>query len=50
MVLQVMGEAQPVIRLSPEEDASFEESLAQEERGEFVADDEVEAIWAKHGL
>ena len=50
MVLQVMGEEQPAIRLSPEEAASLEESLTQEECGEFATDDEVEAIWAKHGL
>ncbi len=50
MVLQVMGEEQPVIRLSPEEDASFDESLSQEERGEYASNEEVEAIWAKHGL
>ena len=32
------------------EDASFDMSLAQADRGEFASDDEVRAIWAKHGL
>ena len=32
------------------EDASFGKSLAQANRGEFASDDEVRAIWAKHGL
>ncbi len=50
MVLQVMGENQPVIYLSPDEAASFEESLAEEARGEFATDEDIEAIWAKHGL
>ena len=50
MVLQIVGEEQPAIRLSPEEEASFDESLSQEERGEFATDEEVEAIWAKHSL
>ncbi len=50
MVLQVAGEAQPVFQLSAEEEASFEGSLAQEDRGEFASDEEIQAIWAKHGL
>ncbi len=50
MVLQVVGEDQTVIQLSPEEEASFDESLAQEERGEFATDEDIRAIWAKHGL
>jgi hypothetical protein len=50
MVLQVVGEEQPAIRLSAEDGASFDESLAQAERGEFATDEQVRAIWAKHGL
>lgn len=50
MVLQVVGEEQPAIQLSAEEDASFDESLAQAERGEFASDEQVRAVWAKHGL
>jgi hypothetical protein len=43
-------ENQPVLQLSAEEAASFDESLAQADRGEFATDEQVRAIWAKHGL
>ena len=50
MLLQLAGQDQPVIQLTPEEEASFEESLAQEQRGEFATDEQLRAIWTKHGL
>ena len=50
MLLQFAGEEQPVVQLTAEEEASFEESLAQAARGEFATDEQVRAIWAKHGL
>ena len=50
MLLQFAGVDQPEFELSSEEAASFDESLAQAERGEFATDDEVRAIWSKHGL
>jgi hypothetical protein len=50
MLLQLAGEDQPVVQLSAEEAASFDESLAQAERDEFATDEQVRAIWAKHGL
>ena len=50
IVLQIVGEEQSAIQMSPEEEASFDESLAQAERGEFASDDEIRALWAKHGL
>ena len=50
MLLQFAGDDQPVVRLSAEEEASFDESLAQADRGEFATEDQVRAIWAKHGL
>jgi hypothetical protein len=50
VLLQLAGEDQPAAQLSAEEAASFEESLAQAERGEFATDEQVRAIWAKHGL
>ena len=31
-------------------DADLEKSLAEAERGEFATDEEVRAVWAKHGL
>jgi hypothetical protein len=50
MLLQLAGEDQPVLQLSAEEAASLDESLAQADRGEFASDEQVRAIWAKHGL
>ena len=49
MLLQWTGEKQPVVVLTAKEEASFAESLGQAARGEFASDDEVRAIWAKHG-
>ncbi len=50
LLLQLAGEDQPVLQLSAEEEASFDESLAQADRGEFATDEQMRAIWAKHGL
>ncbi len=43
-------EAGGVYQLTPEEAASFAKSLDEAERGEFATDEDVRAIWAKHGL
>ena len=51
LVLQLAGdEDQPPVELTPDETASFDESFAQAARGEFASDEEIRAIWAKHGL
>jgi hypothetical protein len=50
MLLQFAGGDQPAIQMTAEEDSSFDESLAQGERGEFATDNQIRAIWAKHGL
>jgi hypothetical protein len=50
VLLQLAGEDQPVSQLSAEEEAPSQESLPQADRGEFATDEEVRAIWAKHGL
>jgi hypothetical protein len=50
LIDQPAGPDQPVIQLSPAEEASFAESLAQADRGEFATDEQVRAIWARHGL
>lgn len=50
ILLQLAGDEQPAIELTADEEASFEESLEQARRGEFATDEEVRAIWAKHGL
>ena len=42
--------AEPPMRLSPEERAELEAELAAARRGEFASDQEVAAMYAKHGL
>ena len=49
-LLQFAGEDDLTQPLSSEEEASFDESLAQAERGEFATEEQVRAVWAKHGL
>jgi hypothetical protein len=36
--------------LTPNEEEALSASLLEAERGEFEADDEMRALWAKHGL
>ncbi len=50
ILLQLAGTDQPVVQLNAEEETSLAESLAQADRGEFATDEQVRAIWAKHGL
>ena len=50
ILLQLAGEDQPAVQLTAEEEASFDESLAQADRGEFATDEQVRAIWAKYSL
>ena len=50
VLLQLAGEEQPEIDLTPEEEAALDESEAAAARGEFATDEQVRAIWAKHGL
>ncbi len=50
VIIAMTGEEMPAVQLTSEEEASFEESLTQAERGEFATDDQIRAIWAKHGL
>lgn len=50
LLLQLAGDEQPLAPLTAGEAASFAESLAQASRGEFAADEQVKAVWAKHGL
>jgi predicted transcriptional regulator len=50
ILLQLAGVAQPPYQLTPEEAADLDASLAEAERGEFATDEEVRAMWAKHGL
>ena len=51
VVLRLAGtddEASPVA-LSPEERAAVEASKAAATRGEFASDEQVRAVWRKHG-
>ncbi len=50
VIMALTGSEPPVIKLTAEEEASLDESLAQAERGEFASDEHMRAIWAKHGL
>ena len=50
ILLQLAGVEQPSYELNPEEEADLDASLAEAERGEFATDEEVRAMWAKHGL
>lgn len=50
LVMQLTGAPQPVYILTPEEQADLDEADAEIERGEFATDEDVRAVWAKHGL
>ncbi len=50
ILLQFAGEDQPVIQLTAEERAALDISKAAAARGEFATDEQVRAVWAKHGL
>ena len=50
VLLELAGEDQPVVELTPAEEASFQGSLAQADRREFATDEEVQSVWAKYGL
>ena len=47
LILDATQEDGGAIAMSPEDEASFEESIAQEEDGQFVSNDEVRSFWAK---
>lgn len=50
VLLQLAGVEQSPYELTPEEEADIDASLAEAERAEFATDEEVRAMWAKHGL
>ena len=47
ILLQLAGAEQEPYRLSPEDEAALDASLAEAERDEFATDEEVAALWAK---
>ncbi len=50
MLLVFAGEDESFYRLTPEEEADLIESDAEVARGDFATDEEMRAIWTKHGL
>ncbi|MGO9170347.1 MAG: hypothetical protein ACLP7P_00045 [Rhodomicrobium sp.] len=50
MLVLAGDEEDGVYILTPEERAAIEESKAAANRGEFATEEEVAAVWAKHGL
>ena len=49
-VLALAGEDAQAVLLSRAEREAIEASKAAAARGEFASDEEVQAVWAKHGL
>lgn len=50
VLMRLAGSNTSVYELTPEEDADLAEADAEIERGELATDDQVQALWAKHGL
>jgi hypothetical protein len=50
LVLQLAGDDESQIALSDDERAAISRSKAAAARGEFATDEQVHAVWAKHGL
>ena len=50
LVLQLAGGDEAQIALTGAERVAIARSKAAAARGEFAGDDEVRAVWAKHGL
>jgi len=50
LLLQLAGEDQPAIPLTADERVAIDASKAAAARGEFATDEQVRAVWAKHGL
>jgi hypothetical protein len=51
MVLRLAGtDDEPPVPLTPDEQAAIATSKAAATRGEFATDEQVRAVWAKHGL
>jgi predicted transcriptional regulator len=45
-----MAEETLIVALDDETRAAIREGLEQARRGEFVPDEEIEALWKRHGL
>jgi predicted transcriptional regulator len=45
-----MTEESPIVAMDDETRAAIREGLEQARRGEFVPDEEIAALWKRHGL
>ena len=50
LVLQLVGDDELQVALTDDERAAIAVSKAAAARGEFATDEQVRAVWAKHGL
>jgi hypothetical protein len=50
VILALTGDETSIVPLTAAEEASFEESFTQAERGEFATDEQISAIWSKRAL
>lgn len=51
VVLRLTGsDEEPPVLLTPDEQSAIAVSKAAAARGEFATDEQVRAVWAKHGL
>jgi predicted transcriptional regulator len=51
VILRLAGaDDEPPVPLTPEEQAAIAASKAAAARGEFATEEQVRAVWAKHGL
>lgn len=50
VIMAMTGVVMSLAHLTAEGEASFDESYAQAARGEFASDEQIRAIWTKHGL
>ncbi|NPV23147.1 hypothetical protein HL668_19900 [Bradyrhizobium sp. 81013] len=50
VLLRLTGHDEAYVELTPADLASLEGSLREADQRQFATDDEIKAIWAKHGL
>jgi hypothetical protein len=50
LVLQLAGDDEPQVALTEDERTAIARSKTAAARGEFATDEQVRAVWSKHGL
>jgi hypothetical protein len=50
IMLGLAGKKQPIVQLTPAQEASLAGSLELAARREFATNEQVRAVWAKYGL